>query len=285
MHQPTEFNFCLDSGTPVGGPPGKSLNSLPPRFHSSESSPENADGKNSDSKNAKGKTPKAKADCAKPKKTPKKTNKPKQARRKKNMRKVMRQAVMMIMLPWVVEMIVMMKGMMNRLMVWMNYWQWMVARKGSVGSHGNRQQPSHLERNPKRTMMESEGRSSLQYPHHIGGYHKVVLVTLPSADNFLGSSACENCRHLSQVDLSDTMIKVIHEHAFSQCKELTHTWLPSTLREIHMEAFAYCEILQEVEIPPTLRYIAHRAFTMAPNGSLRTKSQPFFVTKSFLPKS
>ena len=78
----------------------------------------------------------------------------------------------------------------------------------------------------------------------------LTSLTLPSADNFLGSSACENCRHLSQVDLSATVIKVINEHTFSQCKELTHIRFPSTLREIHTEAFAYCETLQEVELPP-----------------------------------
>ena len=71
--------------------------------------------------------------------------------------------------------------------------------------------------------------------------------------------ACENCKHLVQVDLICTDIRAIWGSTFSYCVNLVDIWLPPTLRRIGKEAFLCFASLREVKIPPILHYFAPRA--------------------------
>ena len=76
----------------------------------------------------------------------------------------------------------------------------------------------------------------------------------------LGAHACDNCKLLSYVDISDTNIEEIREFTFVHCIRLYEVRLPYTVHTIHPRAFMNCAALQELAIPPSLHYIACRAF-------------------------
>ena len=88
----------------------------------------------------------------------------------------------------------------------------------------------------------------------------IERLRLPPDFNFLGPMACENCKHLVQVDLMRTEISAICGSTFSYCARLVDIWLPPKSRRIGKEAFLCCAFLREVKIPPALHYFAHRAF-------------------------
>ena len=79
-------------------------------------------------------------------------------------------------------------------------------------------------------------------------------------DAFLGHRAYENCKQLTQVDISSTKLAQLHTHTFSHCRSLQKVTLPSSLREIRAEAFVGCTALTGLAFPSQLRYIGHRAF-------------------------
>ena len=77
---------------------------------------------------------------------------------------------------------------------------------------------------------------------------------------FLGHRAYENCKQLTQVDISRTKIDLLHTHTFSRCQSLRKVTLPPGLREIRAEAFVGCIALNSLTLPSQLRYMGHRAF-------------------------
>ena len=76
----------------------------------------------------------------------------------------------------------------------------------------------------------------------------------------LGAHACDNCKLLSHVDISETTVTEIREFTFAHCVLLPSVMLPYTLHTIHSKAFMNCAALQELAIPPSLHYIACKAF-------------------------
>ena len=72
--------------------------------------------------------------------------------------------------------------------------------------------------------------------------------------------ACDNCKLLKQVDISNTNIEEIQEFTFVHCTSLCDVRLPYTLHTIRVKAFMNCAALPELAIPPSLHYIASRAF-------------------------
>ena len=61
---------------------------------------------------------------------------------------------------------------------------------------------------------------------------------------YIGHRAYENCKQLTSVDISDTVVDTLHMHTFSHCPRLERVSLPPCLREIQAEAFVgpmqYC---------------------------------------------
>ena len=76
----------------------------------------------------------------------------------------------------------------------------------------------------------------------------------------LGAHACDNCKLLKKVDLSNTKIEETQEFTFVHCTSLCEVRLPYTLHTIRVKAFMNCAALPELAIPPSLHYIASRAF-------------------------
>lgn len=97
---------------------------------------------------------------------------------------------------------------------------------------------------------------------------------LPADFNFLGPSACENCRRLQRVDLSRTELTAIWGSTFAHCSYLEQLWFPKRLRRIGQEAFLLCSSLREVHTPPALLAVyctpsflgMHAAQTAQQNG-------------------
>ena len=94
-----------------------------------------------------------------------------------------------------------------------------------------------------------------------GCFHSsgIKRVTLGEETVFLGHRAYENCKQLTQVDISRTRLDLLHMHAFSHCPSLQEITLPPSLREIRAEAFG-CTALSSLVLPTHLRCIGHRAF-------------------------
>ena len=92
-----------------------------------------------------------------------------------------------------------------------------------------------------------------------GSFHSAGIrcVTLGEETIFLGHRAFENCKQLSQVDISSTKLDHLHMHTFSHCQSLQKVILPPSLREIRAEAFVGCT---GIALPEQIRYIGHRAF-------------------------
>ena len=76
----------------------------------------------------------------------------------------------------------------------------------------------------------------------------------------LGAHACDNCKLLKKVDISNTKVEETQEFTFVHCTSLCEVKLPSTLHTIRVNSFMNCAALPELAIPPSLHYIASRAF-------------------------
>ena len=83
---------------------------------------------------------------------------------------------------------------------------------------------------------------------------------LPRDFHVLGAHACDSCKLLAQVDISNTSIAEIREFTFMHCVRLRDVRRPYTVHTIHVKAFMDCVALPGLAIPPSLHYIASRAF-------------------------
>ena len=88
------------------------------------------------------------------------------------------------------------------------------------------------------------------------------ITTLELTRDFqvLGAHACDNCKLLKQVDISNASIEEIQEFTFVHCASLREVKLPYSWYTIRVKAFMNCSVLPELAIPPSLHYIASRAF-------------------------
>lgn len=116
---------------------------------------------------------------------------------------------------------------------------------------------------------------------HRSSLHKV---SFPSTLETIDDSAFTLCKHLEQVDLSETKVTDIGRSTFKQCLELNNIQMPQTLKTIGPEAFnrcanlttvdlsetevvsindetfSLCDNLRFISFPPTLEKIGMRAF-------------------------
>ena len=88
------------------------------------------------------------------------------------------------------------------------------------------------------------------------------ITTLELTRDFqvLGAHACDNCKLLKHVDISNSSIEEIQEFTFVHCASLCEVRLPYSLHTIRVKAFMNCAALPELAIAPSLHYIASRAF-------------------------
>ena len=88
----------------------------------------------------------------------------------------------------------------------------------------------------------------------------IVKLCLPADFNWVGPDACEQCKRLQFVDLSQTEISEILGGTFAHCSQLQQLRLSKKIRRIGREAFMNCMSLSEIHVPPTLLYIDKQAF-------------------------
>ena len=94
--------------------------------------------------------------------------------------------------------------------------------------------------------------------------------------------AFENCKQLSQVDISSTKLDHLHMHTFSHCHSLQKVSLPPSLREIRAEAFVGCTALGGIALPEQIRYIGHRASgACSRRGRKTTWRRPYAAHNAF----
>ena len=90
------------------------------------------------------------------------------------------------------------------------------------------------------------------------GWGRVAL--LPADFSWMGPAACELCKRLQSVDISQTENSKILEGTFAHCSQLQQLRLAERVRRIGREAFPNCASLGEIHAPPALVYIARHAF-------------------------
>ena len=83
---------------------------------------------------------------------------------------------------------------------------------------------------------------------------------LPADFNWMGPAACEHCKRLRVVDISQTEISEILGGTFAHCSQLQQLRLAKAVRRIGRDALLNCTSLGELHTPPTLLYIDKRAF-------------------------
>ena len=76
----------------------------------------------------------------------------------------------------------------------------------------------------------------------------------------IGHRAFENCKSLTNVDIANTGIQILHMRTFAQCHSLEAIRLPVCLREIKAEVFAGCKSLARLSLRSSIRYLGYRAF-------------------------
>ena len=95
-----------------------------------------------------------------------------------------------------------------------------------------------------------------------GCFHSagIQVICMPRETTFIGHKAFARCQQLTEVDLSQTQVDIVHMQVFAHCQSLARISLPRHLTEISAEAFEACGSLCTVALPQQLRYIGHRAF-------------------------
>ena len=83
---------------------------------------------------------------------------------------------------------------------------------------------------------------------------------LPADFSWMGPAACELCKRLQSVDISQTDISEILGGTFAQCSQLHQLRLAKRVRRIGRKAFLNCASLGETHAPPTLLSVARHAF-------------------------
>ena len=137
--------------------------------------------------------------------------------------------------------------------------QWVYANGGGVNQFGSatrfgqylfRAQEASCQQEPQ---ARAEAKELPQ-----GCLSSTGITTLELMRDFqvLCAHACDNCKLLKQVDISNTNIEEIQEFTFVHCTSLCEVRLPT----IRVKAFMNCAALPELAIPPSLHYIASRAF-------------------------
>ena len=72
---------------------------------------------------------------------------------------------------------------------------------------------------------------------------------LPRDFHVLGAHACDSCKLLTQVNISNTSIAEIREFTFVHCVRLRDVRLPYTVHTIHVKAFMNCAALPGLAHP------------------------------------
>ena len=88
-----------------------------------------------------------------------------------------------------------------------------------------------------------------------------MSLSLPADFNWMGPAACEHCKRLRIVDISQTEISSeILGGTFAHCSQLQQLRLAKAVRRIGRDAILNCTSLGELHTPPASLFIDKRAF-------------------------
>lgn len=80
--------------------------------------------------------------------------------------------------------------------------------------------------------------------------NKIVSVVLPSTLKTIEYYSFGSCKHLKDINFSDTQLEEIQQGAFFSDKKLgTTIRFPKTLKRIGIDAFAFCKNINNVILP------------------------------------
>ena len=115
---------------------------------------------------------------------------------------------------------------------------------------------------PTKAITDKRASSSSPVGLPTGCFHSagIQVIRMPRETTFIGHKAFALCQQLTEVDLSQTQVDIVHTQVFAHCQSLARISLPRHLTEISAEAFEACRSLCTVALPQPLRYIGHRAF-------------------------
>ena len=97
------------------------------------------------------------------------------------------------------------------------------------------------------------------YPNAFRDSQNIYKVTLSSNMTYIGNSAFDNCKWLSNISFSNKLTH-IGDSAFQNCASLTNVSFPNSLTSINAHAFAGCSKLVNVILPNGLSTIGNNAF-------------------------
>ena len=104
-------------------------------------------------------------------------------------------------------------------------------------------------------------------------------VVLPKGLKVIGRLAFFEMQNLKSINLSDTKVTKICDHAFSGCPKLTEIKLPNTLKTIGKYAFS-CHKIKNVVIPKNVETIDKHAFWSRDMESITILGNDTEITKS-----
>ena len=113
-----------------------------------------------------------------------------------------------------------------------------------------------------KAVTDMQGVSSSTEGLPTGCFHSagIQVISMPQSTAFIGHKPFAQCQQLTEIDLSQTRVDIVHMQVFSHCRSLAQIHLPKHFTEIGAEAFEACVSLCTVALPRQLRYIGHRAF-------------------------
>lgn len=130
---------------------------------------------------------------------------------------------------------------------------------------------------PQTTFNIPEGTKAIAYGA-FGSYDgKLTHITFPNSLEVLGASNFANSKYLSEIDLSNTKLKVIEVETFVSSTNLTKVQLPTTLEEIGHGAFVACNSLESITIPDGVKRIEGYAFRYSGLSSVQLSNNLEFI--------
>ena len=107
------------------------------------------------------------------------------------------------------------------------------------------------------------------------GNQNIVYVKIPASVTYIRNNAFACCGNLRTIEFEKgSLLYVIEDAAFLECKKLEEIKLPKRLEKIGDEAFCKCLSLQQIVLPPNLEKLGKKAFDHC-----------ISVRKAFLPAS
>lgn len=92
-------------------------------------------------------------------------------------------------------------------------------------------------------------------------FESLTTIIFPSTLENIGQGAFFGCVNLQEVDLKDTMLKIIESQTFYGCSKLIKISFPDSLWGLDNSAFSSCTSLEEINFPENFGVIGNNVFS------------------------